>query len=310
MKLDMHFHSTASDGLLTQEELLKRAKEQDLEFIALTDHDVVSYGFREEAKKYGIKSCQSVEISAYNEAHDKSLHLTFYAKEISQDIGNILQWVVRAKEDLIWLQLARFQEYGFEIDADGFYDFFEKLWRKKDALNKFDMVVFVFLNEKNRIHAQQLHAGNAITREDFYLQYLKRWWDKFHEFAVMVPNYEIPLSVCRDFAQKCDAIISIPHPNVTFKKWGIQEFEKVLPHYIEQAWVNAIEVNACATRDWVEAILQAKEKYDLFLTFWSDFHKSGINDGKHWDFWQSNPFLSPQSLEKYFQEYSHKIYSE
>jgi len=31
--------------------------------------------------------------------------------------------------------------------------------------------------------------------------------------------------------------------------------------------VNAIEINAKATKTWVEAILEAKEKYNLFLTF-------------------------------------------
>jgi hypothetical protein len=32
------------------------------------------------------------------------------------------------------------------------------------------------------------------------------------------------------------------------------------------------------TKDWVEAILRAQNKYNLFLTFGSDFHRDNHND--------------------------------
>ena len=37
MKIDMHFHSTASDGYSTKEELITKAKHLGLDFIALTE---------------------------------------------------------------------------------------------------------------------------------------------------------------------------------------------------------------------------------------------------------------------------------
>lgn len=39
MKIDLHLHTTASDGRLTPEELVRLAAEQDLNIIAITDHD-------------------------------------------------------------------------------------------------------------------------------------------------------------------------------------------------------------------------------------------------------------------------------
>ncbi len=40
--IDLHSHSTASDGALTPEGLLQRAREQEVRQLALTDHDTVS----------------------------------------------------------------------------------------------------------------------------------------------------------------------------------------------------------------------------------------------------------------------------
>ena len=39
--IDLHSHSTASDGALSPTELVKYAKEKGLEAIAITDHDTV-----------------------------------------------------------------------------------------------------------------------------------------------------------------------------------------------------------------------------------------------------------------------------
>lgn len=307
MKLDMHFHSVASDGFLAKEQLLERATNQNLDFIALTDHDIISYDFREEAEKLWIQSCQSVEISAYNEIHDKSLHLTFYAKEISQDISKILENVVQSKENLVHLQVWRFKSRGFEIDSHEFYAYFEAIGRKRNTLNKFDITHFVFLSEKNRERARELNAGKEILQEAFYLKFLKRWWEEFENFAVQVPQYETSIELCRDFVKRCDGILSIPHANVTFRREGIAEFQKVLPHYIENGWVNALEINACMTKDWVHAILEAKDKYNLYLTFGSDFHKPGIKDGKHGDFWEQNIYISPEKVREEFYKYRDKI---
>jgi len=41
-RIDLHTHSTCSDGMLTPTELLAKAKEQEVELFSLTDHDTLS----------------------------------------------------------------------------------------------------------------------------------------------------------------------------------------------------------------------------------------------------------------------------
>jgi len=42
MLIDLHSHSTASDGTMTPTELVKRAREQGVDVLALTDHDTTA----------------------------------------------------------------------------------------------------------------------------------------------------------------------------------------------------------------------------------------------------------------------------
>ncbi|KZM40053.1 phosphotransferase [Marinomonas sp. SBI22] len=64
-RIDLHTHSTCSDGMLTPTELLTKAKEQNIEVFSLTDHDTLT-GLQEAqtaADKLGIKLVPGVELS-------------------------------------------------------------------------------------------------------------------------------------------------------------------------------------------------------------------------------------------------------
>lgn len=62
---DLHCHSTASDGVLAPAEVVQRAKLQEINVLALTDHDTIN-GLDEaqqEADKLGMRLINGVEIS-------------------------------------------------------------------------------------------------------------------------------------------------------------------------------------------------------------------------------------------------------
>ncbi|MBE6542898.1 MAG: PHP domain-containing protein [Ruminococcaceae bacterium] len=64
--IDLHTHSSFSDGSMTPEELLCHAHEKGISAIALTDHDTVS-GIKDAsvaALKYGVELVPGVEISS------------------------------------------------------------------------------------------------------------------------------------------------------------------------------------------------------------------------------------------------------
>ena len=65
MNIDLHCHSTASDGLLRPEKLVARAAANGVEVLALTDHDDLSglAEARAKAESEGVRFVDGVEIS-------------------------------------------------------------------------------------------------------------------------------------------------------------------------------------------------------------------------------------------------------
>jgi DNA polymerase III alpha subunit len=64
--VDLHCHSTASDGTLAPRDVVRLAKESNLSALSLTDHDTIAgvAEASEEAKQLGVDFLPGIEISA------------------------------------------------------------------------------------------------------------------------------------------------------------------------------------------------------------------------------------------------------
>lgn len=106
VKCDFHTHSTASDGRLKPSEVVQRAYEAGVKYLALTDHDTLS-GIdeaKETAKKLNINFIPGIELST---THNKqTVHLLGFFRGDdykNNDLNNFLEdlkikRVNRAKE--------------------------------------------------------------------------------------------------------------------------------------------------------------------------------------------------------------------
>lgn len=80
-QVDLHTHSTASDGTLPPEKVVEAAERCGLKAIALTDHDTIAGvpAAREAGERLGIRVITGVELSAFegdHEVHVLALHLS------------------------------------------------------------------------------------------------------------------------------------------------------------------------------------------------------------------------------------------
>lgn len=74
---DLHVHTAYSDGIHTIEEVVKLAKENGIQVLAITDHDTTFHynEVKKTCEKYGMKTIRGVEMSCYDFDVYKKVHI-------------------------------------------------------------------------------------------------------------------------------------------------------------------------------------------------------------------------------------------
>lgn len=122
--IDLHTHSTESDGTLTPEELMQLAADTGLSAIALTDHDTIGGLNKAEpvAKQLGIELVPGIELSTdYNgtEVH----MLGFYIDNTNPAFLSKLQEFIDSRD-------IRNEKMAFLLQKEGFDITLEKLYQE------------------------------------------------------------------------------------------------------------------------------------------------------------------------------------
>lgn len=122
-RIDLHVHSTASDGTLTPSELVQEAVSRKISAIALTDHDSVS-GIEEAleaGKKYNVEVVPGVELSTEymnTEIHVVGLFIDWHNESLLRQLH-----AFRDNRDNRNLKMIdRLREEGFSITAEAIYE--------------------------------------------------------------------------------------------------------------------------------------------------------------------------------------------
>lgn len=117
--IDLHIHSTASDGTLTPTEVVKEAKKQNLAAMALTDHDTVA-GIPEAmqaAISENIILIPGIELSCH--AFGKEIHMLGYFLDYEDTVFlERLEELRINRANRNNRMLAAFQEDGFPITME------------------------------------------------------------------------------------------------------------------------------------------------------------------------------------------------
>lgn len=117
--IDLHVHSTASDGTLSPSEVVSLAAELKLSAIALTDHDTTA-GIHEAEKaaaKAGIELIPGIELScSYDE---REIHiLGLYIDPDDSYLNSILRKFRYNRDNRNFKMIERLQEKGFKININ------------------------------------------------------------------------------------------------------------------------------------------------------------------------------------------------
>jgi len=119
MRIDLHLHSTASDGLCSPAEVVERAVEGRLDVIALTDHDTAAGipSARQRARDLPLHVIPAVEVSSTWGDHD--IHILGYF--VDPDASALRDHADRAKrlrEERMRGMLQRLSRLGVQVSFD------------------------------------------------------------------------------------------------------------------------------------------------------------------------------------------------
>ena len=114
--IDLHTHSTASDGSLTPRELVRLAKDTGLEAVALTDHDTVAGlpEFTATGRELGMETVCGCELSV--QAGHGTMHIVgLFLPERPQGIIQALDELVRLRHERNVVIVEKLRQHGCDV---------------------------------------------------------------------------------------------------------------------------------------------------------------------------------------------------
>jgi predicted metal-dependent phosphoesterase TrpH len=117
IRIDMHLHSSFSDGTCTVEEIAAMAAQRRIAMVALTDHDNLDgqARFMRACAKRSIRAISGVELSS---KCPFTAHILGYRFEKPEALEDALKWVVDRRNDRNRRMCKRFTENGINISLD------------------------------------------------------------------------------------------------------------------------------------------------------------------------------------------------
>ncbi|MBS2099407.1 PHP domain-containing protein [Carboxylicivirga linearis] len=136
--IDLHAHTTISDGTLTPKELIHLAKETGLEAVAITDHDSIAglAEAQEEADKLGITLVSGIEFSA-KFGENRLIHILGLGIDIHNDgFDKIYSNYRKERSEKLATVFEKLQSMGVAIGIDDVQLFVSGGYMDRQAIAK------------------------------------------------------------------------------------------------------------------------------------------------------------------------------
>ena len=246
---DLHTHSTASDGKYSPKDVVRKAYDRGVKYLALTDHDTLS-GIEEaksEAEKLDMHFIPGVELSTTYKG--ETIHiLGYFIDENNEKLSSVLY---KLKE-------ARKKKF-FEL-----VDYVEK--RLDLKINRIDVENIV-----NKVNVPgKPHLAELLVKYN-YASSVREAFEKYLEDAKTKTSNRAPADEVIDAIKSAGGIAIWAHPKKVEKQYNIS-FEELMPRLLELG-IDGIEIfNSLHSYDDCCRYLDYSNKNNLFKTGGSDYH--------------------------------------
>lgn len=248
MTIDLHIHSTMSDGTLTPSELVDLARKRGLKAIALTDHDTFA-GYDEASRRgsdIGLEVLSGVELSVTHQ--ENHLHLLGYLFDCADDtfLGRV-EKLQRARDQRNKEIIARLNALGIIVTTDELADVSGS-------------------GQTGRPHIAKLLLNKKIVRsmDEAFDTYLGR------SGSVYVSRFSYNIEEAIAFIHQAGGVAVLAHPYHLLK----DDIEKgALLGQLKDIGLDGVEAYyPTHIRKFRKQLIKLAENYGLFITGGSDYH--------------------------------------
>lgn len=250
-KIDLHSHSTSSDGAFTPEALVQRAVSRGLTHLALTDHDtVLGIGRARKEAEGKLNLIPGAELSAT--WNNEQIHIA--ALFIDKDCQAMQDYLNGQRV----LRIQRAQEIGAKLDKLGFSNSYNECVKRAGegaSITRGNYARYI------------VEMGRAQNCEDAFEYYLKKG-----KCCYVKTNWP-DISVAVDAILNSGGVPVLAHP----KRYSLTNTKlRSLMEYFKECGGMGIEVASSqqkpSDRDY---LCQLCKKYDFLASLGSDFHNIG-----------------------------------
>lgn len=254
--IDLHVHTTASDGQYTPAQIIQKAADKNIKVIAITDHDTTAgvNEASEEGKKLGITVVKGIEINITfptGEFHLLGLGL----KEPSKSLNLIVENVINNRNERNLQIIQKMNEDGIEISAE-------------ELTEDFPNTVI----GRPHFAAELVKHKIVKTRQQAFDQYLARgrkWY---------VPRICTNLDEAIVAIRESGGVPVLAHPMSLYLSWGR------LPDFLTDCYEKGVAgIEAFHPGARVTECLRLEElgrKIGFVITAGSDFHGEKIRSDR------------------------------
>ena len=245
MLIDLHFHSTASDGTSSPEELVYECLEKGIERAALTDHDNIDgqAAFLAEANKAGLSVVSGIE---FNVAYEGEMHILAYNIDINYPpLNDALNGLKKRRRDRAFEMIDNLRKNGYMITID----------------------------EVKSFSGDEYIGRPHIARALYAAGYAKDTEEGFNKFLNpgcpgWAPRYKIDKRDAVRLALEAGGVCVLAHPALTRHK----DFPKLFKE-LKDIGVSGIEAfYPLHSDEETKYFLTLAQSLGLFVTQGSDYH--------------------------------------
>lgn len=250
MKLiDLHVHSTVSDGTLTPSELALYAKAKGLSAIALTDHDTIDgvEACRQKGLEVGVIVVPGIELSA--DFYGKELHiLGYYLDHHNTHLKKKLEELIVARSTRNHEMLDKLATLGLPLDPKDLYEDSE------------DNTILT----RAHIAKAMLKKGYINDRKEAFSRYIGDGKPAY------VPKKHFTTKACIELIHEAGGLAVLAHPML----YGYDQKDVTnMIRGLSSEGLDGVEcIYSTHSKDETAHLLQICLNLKLFPTGGSDFH--------------------------------------